>query len=119
MKVDKKKLEFLLKEDPLYIEKALPYAIVFWVESEFIKNITPEMIKDWERFEWEFDDFEDTINYINAYHVTNFRPVTWIPSSYSWHSSSYSSSSGFSSGSSFGWWFSSGWGGGGGWWGWW
>jgi hypothetical protein len=29
MKVDKVKIETLLKEDPLYIEKALPYAIVF------------------------------------------------------------------------------------------
>jgi hypothetical protein len=29
MKVDKVKLETLLKEDPLYIEKVLPYAVVF------------------------------------------------------------------------------------------
>ena len=51
MKVDKVKLETLLKEDPLYLEKSLPYAIVFGVESEFIKNITPEMIEEWDWFE--------------------------------------------------------------------
>jgi hypothetical protein len=29
MKVDKKKFEVLTKEDPLFVEKALPYAVVF------------------------------------------------------------------------------------------
>ena len=51
MKVDKEKLEFLLKADPLYLEKSLPYAIVFGVESQFIKNITPKMIEEWDWFE--------------------------------------------------------------------
>ena len=51
MKVDKAKLETLLKDDPLYIEKTLPYAIVFGVESEFIKNITPKMIEERDWFE--------------------------------------------------------------------
>jgi len=117
MKVDKEKLEFLLKADPLYLEKSLPYAIVFWVESEFIKNITPEMIEEWDWFEWDFDYFDDTIRYINSYNTRNLAPVSsWSSSS---HSTSYSSSWWFSSGSSFGWWFHSWWGGGGGWWGWW
>jgi hypothetical protein len=29
------------------MEKVLPYAIVFGVHSQFIKNITPEMIEEW------------------------------------------------------------------------
>jgi hypothetical protein len=29
MKVDKKKFETLTKEDPTFVEKALPYAVVF------------------------------------------------------------------------------------------
>ena len=119
MKVDKVKLETLLKKDPLYIEKALPYAIVFWVDSQFIKNITPEMIEEWERFEWDFDYFSDAIRYINVYNTINLSPIVSSSGSSSWHSSSYSSSWWFSSGSSFGWWFHSWWGGGGGWWGWW
>lgn len=111
-KVDKVKLETLMEKDPLYIEKVLPYAIVFGVHSQFIKNITPEMIEDW--FEWNFDYFEDAIRYINMHNATNY----FSSSSYSGHTS-YSSSGWFSSGSSFGGWFSSGWGGGWGGWGWW
>lgn len=122
VKVDKVKLEILLKENPLYIEKALPYAIVFGVDSEFIKNITPEMIEEWKWFEWDSDYFSDTIRYINTYNTVHLSPIfssSGSSSSSSWHSSSYSSSWWFSSGSSFGWWFHSWWGGGGGWWGWW
>lgn len=119
MKVDKVKIETLLKEDPLYIEKALPYAIVFWVESLFIKNITPKMIEEWDWFEWDFDYFEDTIRYINTYNTRNLTPIySSSSSSSSSHSSSYSSSWWFSSGSSFWGWHSSGWGWWGGWWGW-
>ena len=117
MKVDKVKLEALLKEDPLYIEKALPFAVVFWVDSEFIKNITPEMIKDFDRFGGEDFDLDDLTRSIRA--IQSYNALSLYTSSYSWHSSSYSSSSWFSSGSSFGWWFSWWWGGGGWWWGWW
>lgn len=116
MKVDKVKLETLLKEDPLYIEKALPFAVVFWVDSEFIKNITPEMIKDLDRFGWEDFDLDDLTRSIRA--IQSYNAPSFYASSYSWHSSSYSSSWWFSSGSSFWWWFSWWWGGGGGWWGW-
>jgi len=51
MKVDKVKFETLLKNDPLYIEKALPYAVVFGVQSQFIKSITPDMVNDLDWFE--------------------------------------------------------------------
>jgi len=110
-KVDKKKIEELTKEDPLFVEKSLPYAVVFWIETEFIKKITPEMLS-W--YNGDFDDLLSSVKYIRS-----FVPVHKY-SSYSGRSSSsysYSSSFGHSSGSSFGgWWFSSGWWGGWGWW---
>ena len=115
MKVDKVKLETLLKEDPLYIEKVLPYAVVFWVESQFIKSITPEQISDLSRFNWDWYELENAIRYINTYNSSSFYTYSSSSSSHT----SYSSSGWFSWGSSFGWWFSSWWGWGGGGWGWW
>lgn len=112
-KVEEKRLKTFLKQDPLYFEKILPFAIVFWLQSKFIKKITP-LLK--ELPEWYQGDpllfsssILSTINNINtaSYYVP--------PSTYS----SYSSSNWFSSGSSFSSWWSS-WGGwwGGGWWSW-
>lgn len=115
MKVDKVKLETLLKEDPLYIEKVLPYAVVFWVSSQFIKSITPEQIKDLSWFNGDWYELENAIRYINTYNSSSFYTYSGSSSS----RGSYSSSGWFSSGSSFGWGFSSWWGWGGWWWGWW
>ena len=112
MKVDKVKLETLMAQDPLYIEKVLPYAVVFWVSSKFIKAITP-YLEEIERFDGDLDDLIRSIRYIDTYTVPVVNPAPTHSSSWS-----YSSSGWFSSGSSFGWWFSSWWGGGGGWWGW-
>ena len=112
LKVDKEKLEMLLKQDALYIEKVLPYAVVFWVYSDFIKKITPDMVSDLDFIDWEFDYLLNSINYISRQALISFAPMT--TSSYWW----YSSSGWFSSWSSFGWWYSSGWWWGG-WWGWW
>lgn len=115
MAVDKDKFETLIKEDPLFVDKALPYAVVFWIQSKFIKNITPESIT-W--FNWDMDNLVTSINYIN-------RSLTYNPYSYSsysswgYSSSSYSSSSWHSSWSSFSWWHSSWWGWGWWWWRWW
>ena len=112
MKVDKKKFEALTKEDPLFVEKALPYAVVFWVSTQFIKNITPEDIS-W--FNWDLDTLLSSINYINS--SVNYYPYTYSSSSYSWWGGySYSSSSWHSSWSSFSWWYH-GWWWGGWWWG--
>jgi hypothetical protein len=36
-------LRLLLKEDPAFFDKTLPYAIVFGLESELINKITPIM----------------------------------------------------------------------------
>ena len=119
-KVDKDKFKVLTDEDPLFVEKALPYAVVFWLDTKFIKYITPEDVQ-W--LGWDIDVLEDSLSYIseavNTYWVA---PYYYSPysssSSSSWSSgssySSYSSSSWFSSGSSFGGWHSSWWG----WWGW-
>ena len=109
MKVDKKKFEALTKEDPLFVEKALPYAVVFWVQTQFIKNITPEDIS---YFDWDLDSLLNSISYINK--SVNYYPYSYSSSSYSWWGYSYSSSSWHSSWSSFGWWYSSWW-----WGGWW
>ncbi len=112
-KVDKKKIEELTKQDPLFVEKSLPYAVVFWIETEFIKKITPEML-GW--YDGNMNNLLSSMKYINSF--------TSIPKyhSYSSYSSSgssyhYSSSSWHSGGSSFSsWWFSGWWGGW--WWGW-
>ena len=113
-KVDKKKIEELTKQDPLFVEKSLPYAVVFGIETEFIKKITPEMLS-W--YDGDFDDLLSSVSYIRSFvPVHNYSSYGGrLSSSYS-----YSSSSWHSWGSSFSsWWFSSGWWGGW-WWGrWW
>lgn len=40
---DAEVLKTFLKQDPLYFDKILSYAIVFWIESELIKKLTPIM----------------------------------------------------------------------------
>jgi len=43
---DENKIKLLLKEDPLFIDRTLPYATAFWMESEFLNKISP-LKKDW------------------------------------------------------------------------
>lgn len=38
---DAKQINAYLKEDPLFINKTLPYAIAFWLKTEFLSKITP------------------------------------------------------------------------------
>lgn len=38
---DENKIKLFLEEDPLFVDKILPYATAFWIETEFIKKITP------------------------------------------------------------------------------
>ena len=38
---DENKIRLFLKEDPLFVDKTLPYATAFWIETEFIKKISP------------------------------------------------------------------------------
>jgi hypothetical protein len=81
-KVDKKKIEELTKQDPLFVEKSLPYAVVFGIETEFIKKITPEMLS------WYDGDISSLLSSVN--YISNFARTT-----------SYSSFGGYSSGSSY------------------
>ena len=43
---DEDKIKFLLKEDPLFVDRTLPYATAFGLETEFLKKISP-LRKDW------------------------------------------------------------------------
>lgn len=38
---DERKINSLLKTDPLFYDKIIPYAIVFWVETDLLKKLIP------------------------------------------------------------------------------
>jgi len=83
----------MLKQDPYYLEKVLPTAFAFGIQSEILEKITPEVLQSYGIHEQGFDYFVDHFSLFNTYLAT---PVV----SSSSHSG-YSSSGGFSSGSSF------------------
>ena len=51
---DENKIKLLLKDDPLFIDRTLPYATAFWMETEFLKKISP-IKKDWHAkyYKWQ------------------------------------------------------------------
>lgn len=105
-KVEKPKLKTLLREDPNFIDKALPYAVVLGVAGVFLK-IANEVI------EWGYHPtwfLGNNMNILND--IKNIEGSTWTkPPSPSW-GGSFGGSGWFSSW----WWFSGGgwgWGGGG------
>jgi len=51
---DENKIKLLLKEDPLFIDRTLPYATAFWMETEFLNKISP-LKEDWNAkyFKWK------------------------------------------------------------------
>lgn len=109
---DEDKLKTSLQEDPLYFDKILPYAIVFWIETKLIKkmkNIMQELDIEPTRYDWDISKIPYTASIISS-------NLNHSPSN---NSSSYNSSGWFSSWSSFssGWSSFSSWGGWG-WWGW-
>ena len=107
---DENKLRLFLKQDPLYFDKILPYAVVFWLETELLKKIEPimkEMNIKSSYYDWDWASM-NAISDVLSSAARNSRP----PSS----STSYSSSVWFGWGSWFGWGFSRWWGW---WWGWW
>jgi len=83
--VDKKKIEELTKQDPLFVEKSLPYAVVFGIETEFIKKITPEMLS-W--YDGDFDDLLSSVNYIKSFTIPTYHSYSSSSSSYHYSSSS-------------------------------
>ena len=101
-KCDEPVLKKFLAEDPLFFDKTLPYAVVFWLETEFLKKITPIMKEYNIQPKWYIWDF------------TNINQCISTTKSV-WMQSTYTHNDGFSSWSSF-WW--GGWGFSG-WWGWW
>ena len=104
---DENQLRTFLSQDPLYFDKTLPYAVVFWLETEFLKKIEPIMQEMNIKPLW--DSFDNNTLYIINRTISNVA-INSHP-----QTSSYSSSGWFSSWSSF-WW--GGWGFSG-WWGWW
>ena len=117
---DKNKFKEFLKEDPMFFDKTLPYAVALGLETSFMKKFEP-ILKE----SWITSNFADTSSSDISPRKTMKRMNSGIHNqsshhSSSWSHSSYSSSSWFSSWSSF-WWWSSWWGGGfsswwGGWW---
>jgi len=103
---DEQQLKTFLKQDPLYFDKVLPYAVAMWIDTEFLEKIRPIMKEynitpNW--YSWDIDNMDSLL-------TTTYS---------AWRNCTYNSDKWFSWWSSFdsGWgggWFSSGWG----WWGW-
>lgn len=117
---DENVLKTFLKEDPLFVDKTLPYAVAFGLETEFLKKTTP-LVKDLEKswLTWDLIPVWNIISFVKSDYLFKqnnwylFNPFFFLSG---WESSelSYSSSKWFSKWSSFSfWWFSSKW-----WWGW-
>ena len=105
---DENKLRLFLQQDPLYFDKILPYAVVFWLDTELIKKIEPIMQEMNIRSSW-YDGDIHSIYYINntiARSANNSVPPKASYSSDSWFSGGSSFGGGFSSG---GWWGGWGW----------
>ena len=111
-KVDKNKIEELTKQDPLFVEKSLPYAVVFGIETEFIKKITPEMLSWYDGK--DMNSLLSSVSYISSFARTSSYSSFGTYSSrggYSYSSSSWHSwGSSFSSGWFHSWWGWGGWG---------
>lgn len=106
LKVEKPVLEKELANDPLFFNKILPWAVLFWTETRILQMCEEVLSKVW----W-YDSYNGTL--LNAYYFHNM--TSWIQSSII--PPRDSSNSWFGWGSGWGW-FSWGWGGGWGWWSW-
>ena len=98
-KVEQPVIEQELKSDPEYLNKILPWAVLFWVETRLLK-IMEEVIKNIQRYQ------TNDGTYLTAHTLSNMNKTF---ANYSVPPRS-SGSSGFSGGGWFSW--------GGGWWGW-
>jgi len=115
---DENKFKELLKEDSMFFDKTLPYAVALWLETSFMKKFEPILKESW--LSSYLTNSNSDISPRKAMKEINSGIHNQSYSYKWWKYSSYSSSSWWSSWSSFGWgggwwgWFSSGWG-----WGWW
>ncbi len=51
---DENKIKLLLKEDPLFVDRTLPYATAFGLETEFLKKVSPlKKDRNARYFKWE------------------------------------------------------------------
>ncbi len=109
---DENKLKLFLQEDPLYFDKTLPYAIIFWLETELIEKITPimkEMNIKSNRYNWDIANIASTIATISSFtshaEYSSYSSDSWFDS---W-SSFDSGWSSFDSWGGWGWWWGSSW----------
>ena len=51
---DEKKFESFLRENPLYYDEILSYAVVFWVETDLLKKLIPILDKDIDPGDWTY-----------------------------------------------------------------
>lgn len=113
--VEEKKLKYLLKEDPQYFEKILPFAVAFGLESMWIKKadkILRERNYQANWVEWTAINKDNSaLELLNL--GSAFSSSAWFSGSIRTSSSGWSFSSGWGFSSSGG---SSGWGAGGWWW---
>lgn len=115
---DENKLKTFLKEDPLYFNKIIPYAVVFGIETELTEKVSHIMDELWLTLQMDLVELSN----LNESLSTIARYSTPLESSKEFSNfydsiAKYDSDSWFSGWSSFSWWgggFSSGWG----WW-WW
>jgi hypothetical protein len=55
---DENMLKLYLKNDPLFLDKTLPYATAFWLETEFLNKISPLGVDmkakyvNWQKVTW-------------------------------------------------------------------
>lgn len=51
---DEKKFESFLREDPLYYDEMLSYAVVFWIETDLMKKLIPVFDEDIDPGDWTY-----------------------------------------------------------------
>ena len=113
---DSNKIRLFLKDDPLFVDKTLPYTVALGLETNFMKNFKPIAEEMWINNSYYDVKVARNLERQIFHYTPESSGSSW---SSSWWWASYSSSGWFSSWSSFwwGWWgwgFSHWWG----WWGW-
>ena len=53
---DENKIKLFLKDDPLFVDKIIPYATAFWIETEFIKKISPNRMDFYHKKDYKIQD---------------------------------------------------------------
>ena len=67
-KCDENQIRTFLKEDPLFVNKALPYATIFGIESDLIKKILPIMNELNIKIDWYKWDLTNMNNFVSSMH---------------------------------------------------